>query len=52
MELKHANLINKNLESKLMSMDMNFLRRSARYSILEKIINNVIREKILLKILF
>ena len=35
----------KNLESKLMSMEMDFLRRSARCSRFEKIINNVIREK-------
>ena len=28
---------NKNLESKLMSMEMDFLRRSARCSILEKL---------------
>ena len=36
---------NKNLESKLMSMEMDFLRISARGSKLEKIRNNVIREK-------
>ena len=36
---------NKNLESKLMSVEMDFLRRSARYSRLEKIRNNVSREK-------
>ena len=36
---------NKNLESKLMSMEMDFLRRSARCSRLEKIRNNFIREK-------
>ena len=36
---------NKNLESKLMSMEMDFLRRSVRFLRLEKIRNNVIREK-------
>ena len=36
---------NKNLESKLMLMEMDILRRSARYSRLEKIRNNFIREK-------
>ena len=36
---------NKNLESKLMSMEMDFLRRSTRCSRLENIRNNVIREK-------
>ena len=36
---------NKNLELKLMSMEMDFLRRSARCSRLEKNRNNVIREK-------
>ena len=36
---------NKNLESNLMSMEIDFLRRSARRSRLEKIRNNVIREK-------
>ena len=36
---------NKNLESKLMSMEMDSLRRSTRCSRLEKIRNNVIREK-------
>ena len=40
MELKQGNL-----ESKLMSMEMDFLRRSARCSRLKQIINNVIREK-------
>ena len=37
---------NKHLESKPMSMGIDFLRRSARCSRLEKIINNIIREKI------
>ena len=36
---------NKNLESKLMSIEIDFLRRSARCSRLEKIRNNVITEK-------
>ena len=40
---------NKSLESKLMSMEMDFLRRSARCSRLEKIRNNVIREKMNIK---
>ena len=40
---------NKNLESKLMSMDMNFLRRSVKYSRLEKIRNTVIRENMGIK---
>ena len=40
---------NKNLELKLMSMEMDFFRRSARCSILEKIRNNVIREKMNIK---
>ena len=40
---------NKNLESELMSMEMDFWRRSARCSRLEKIRNNVIREKIYIK---
>ena len=35
---------NKNLESKLISMEMDFLRRSARCSRLEKNRNNVTRE--------
>ena len=35
----------KNLESKLMSMELDFPRRSARCSRLEKIKSNVIREK-------
>jgi hypothetical protein len=43
---------NKNLESKLMSMEMDFLRRSASCSRLEKIRKNVIREKISIEILF
>ena len=36
---------NEHLESKLLPMEMDFLRRSARCSRLEKIKNNVIREK-------
>ena len=45
MELKHGNL-----ESKFMSMEKDFLRRSTRCSRLEKkIINNVIREKMNIK---
>ena len=36
---------NKHLESKLMSMEMDVFRRSARCLRLEKIRNNVIREK-------
>ena len=47
MELKQK--FNKNLESKLMSMEMDFVRRSARCSRLEKIRNNVIREKMNIK---
>ena len=39
-------IFNKNLESKFISMEM---RRSARCSRLEKIINNVVREKINIK---
>ena len=37
--------LNKNLESKLISMEIDFLRRSARCSRLGKIRNNVLREK-------
>ena len=37
------------LELELMSMEINFLRRWARYSRLEKIKNNVIREKVDIK---
>ena len=37
--------LNKNLISKLMSMEMDFLRRSARHSRFEKIRNNVIRKE-------
>ena len=40
---------NKNLESKLMLMETDFLRRSTRCSRLEKNRNNVIREKINIK---
>ena len=40
---------NKNLELKLISMEMYFLRRSAICSRLEKIKNNVIREKMNIK---
>ena len=40
---------NTNLESKLMTMEIDFLRRSARCSRLEKIRNNVIREKMSIK---
>ena len=36
---------NKNLESKLISMEMDFLGRSARCSRLEKIRKNAIRKK-------
>ena len=36
---------NKNLESKLMSMEIDSFRRSMRCSRLEKNINNVVREK-------
>ena len=43
MELKHGNV------TKLMSMEIDFLRRSARYSRLEKIRNNVTREKMNIK---
>jgi hypothetical protein len=39
MELKHGNL-----ESELMSMEMDFLWRSARCSKLEKIRNNINRK--------
>ena len=39
----------KNLESKLISMEMDFLRRPARYLRLEKNRNNVIREKMTIK---
>ena len=42
-------IFNKNLESKLMSQKMVFLRTSARYSRLETIINNVLREKMSIK---
>ena len=45
----HIWKFNKNLESKLMSMEMDFLRRSARFSRSEKIRNNVIREKMNIK---
>ena len=44
MQLKHENF-NKNLESKLMSKEIDFLRRSARFSRLEKIRNNVLTRK-------
>ena len=40
---------NKNLESKLMSMEMDFLRRLARCSRLVKIRNNIIGEKMNIK---
>ena len=40
---------NKNLESKVMSMEMDFLRRSDRCSRLEKIRKTVIREKMNIK---
>ena len=40
---------NKNLESKLMSMEMDFLSRSGRSLRLEKNRNNVIREKVNIK---
>ena len=40
---------NKNLESKLMPMEMGFLRISARCSTLQKIRNNVFGEKINIK---
>ena len=41
--------IKKKKTSKLMLMEMDFLRRSAIYSRLEKIRNNVIREKMNIK---
>ena len=41
--------LNKNLTSKLMSMEMDFLRRSARHSRLEKIINTIIRKEMNVK---
>ena len=44
--------INKNLESKLMSMKKNFGKRSARCSRFKKNRNNVIREKKNIKTLF
>ena len=46
MELKHEK---KHLESKFMSMEMDFLRGLARCSRLEEIRNNVIREKNIVK---
>ena len=45
-ELKNGN---KTIESKLTSMQMDFLSRSARYSRLENISYNVIREKMNIK---
>ena len=41
--------LNKNLTSKLMSMEMDFLRRSARHSRLEKIRNTIIRKEMNVK---
>jgi hypothetical protein len=41
---------NKNLKSKLMSMEMDFLRKSARCSAFFKNRNNITREKPILRI--